>query len=472
MRNLKESLPALLLASLAACKSAPAFKGRERPTTKGTGTITPPAADALHCEAMHDMDDLYAAVPWTSHVDGISFYAVAAAVDNPGVAGTQLGYVHGTPCRDASAIAARDRIANEYAVAATNGQGWVHRYAPQHRAAAFGFAVVSRAGVHEIVSTLAALRGLLGPLTTISAAQAWAAIDPVGIGCKLDSKTAVVVGQGWFDLPTTFEQCVAVGGGVSANVTMLRPYRVYADGRIEELPSREVERRPAPGGCIMVGRRPVAMLDLPPPPLTFAALLAQTAQLEAAAAIAFAELAASLGVLGAPVALIARAEKAQHDEIRHASIMFGHAAAHGASVTLPNYESKQYADEFALALHNAREGCVHETYGALVALHQAQFAQPPALRADLQQIAADEVAHAQWSHDLDAWLATRLTAEQRATVAAAKNAACIALLTSVAGPPSAAQQQFGLPTQHVAARLARGLHRQMNAMSGASSSMS
>ena len=218
----------------------------------------------------------------------------------------------------------------------------------------------------------------------------------------------------------------------------------------------------------MVGRRPVALLDQAPPPSTFVALLAETAQLEAAAVIAFAELAASLRAFGAPASLIARAEKAQQDEIRHAAMMLGHAAAHGAAVALPRYEPKTYADEFALALHNAREGCVHETYGALVALHQATFAELPILRADLQDIAVDEVEHAQWSHDLDAWLATRLTAKQRASVAATKIAASEALLARVAvdSPTSVPQKRLGLPAQHVAAQLAYGLHQQMIAMSG------
>lgn len=476
MRNLKESLPALLLTSIAACKGAPTPTVGSGPTTPINGSTPTPVSDALRCEEIQKFDDFYAILPWTSQVDGIAFYSVAVSDDEVQTvgAGARLGYVHGTPGQDASASAARDRTAQTYFEGPAKGQGWVHTYAPQHRVAAYGFAVVSRGGTHEVVATIDALRRLLAPLTTASAAQAWSAIDEVGVGCRVDPKTPIVAGQGWFDLPTTFETCVPAAGATSATVTMLRLYRVFADGRIELQPPREISRRPTPEGCIMVGRRPVAMFDEQLPSTTFAGLLAETAQLEAAAVVAFAELAASLRAFGAPASLVARAEQAQQDEIRHAAIMQRHAVAYGAVVpsTPATCSPRGYANELALALHNAREGCVHETYGALVALHQAHFAAAPELRSDLQQIANDEVAHAQWSHDLDAWLTTRLSPAERAAVAAAKTAACKALLATVGGPTSAAQQQFGLPDHQVAAQLALGLHQQMIAMSGTAPSMS
>jgi hypothetical protein len=56
-----------------------------------------------------------------------------------------------------------------------------------------------------------------------------------------------------------------------------------------------------------------------------------------------------------------------------------------------------------LAVENAVEGCVRETYGALLATWQARAAAEPRVRAMMAAVAVDETRHAQLAWDLDAW---------------------------------------------------------------------
>jgi hypothetical protein len=47
-----------------------------------------------------------------------------------------------------------------------------------------------------------------------------------------------------------------------------------------------------------------------------------------------------------------------------------------------------------LAVENAVEGCVRETYGALTAIWQARTAKDPSVAAAVRRIARDETRHA------------------------------------------------------------------------------
>jgi hypothetical protein len=79
-----------------------------------------------------------------------------------------------------------------------------------------------------------------------------------------------------------------------------------------------------------------------------------------------------------------------------------------------------------LAVENAREGCVRETYGALIALHQAEHAVSAELREAFAAIADDEIAHAALSWDLARWFERRLgshAAERACAVAGLRDAA-------------------------------------------------
>jgi hypothetical protein len=94
----------------------------------------------------------------------------------------------------------------------------------------------------------------------------------------------------------------------------------------------------------------------------------------------------------------------------------------------------------AMALENAVEGCVRETYGALLAAYQARAARDPVVRAVMKRIARDETRHAALSWDVGRWLETRLNREARSKVLAAKQVAARELVSSAA---SEAMLSFG-----------------------------
>lgn len=455
MRDLKTTLAGILFASVAACKT-PAATSTQKPVG-GKGWQASTVGESLDCPAMQSLDDVYRELPWASGVDGISFYSVTsdedAQADGTPQAAT-LGYVHGVPYKDQAGEAKRDQVAQAFAAQPEKEDSWVYLWAAQHQPAKHGFAVVSRNGVHTVVATYAGLRAMLAPLTTVKHAQAWAVIDQSGLGCRVDAAKDIAVGTTWFDLRTQNTNCIEDANGAAYDVTYDVVYRVHSDAKVEALPPREVARQPSVHGCVMVGRRPVAMTENRPLPSEFAALLAETAALEAAAIVAFDELASSLRQFGAPEALVARAQVAKADEVRHAAVMAAHAAQHGWHDAPPVLAetSMSYASLFELALHNAREGCVNETYAALVALHQAQAAADADVRASLAEIANDEVSHAQWSHDLDAWLQPQLTIAQQHAVAAAKATALTELACMAQAPTSEAQRRVGMPSPDVAAQ--------------------
>lgn len=173
--------------------------------------------------------------------------------------------------------------------------------------------------------------------------------------------------------------------------------------------------------------------------------LATMAALEAASVVAFVELAADLTVLGAPAALIERCRAAARDEVRHAAIMATLARRAGArTATSAAASSRGRASLFAVARHNAVEGCVRETYGAALALWQARHAADPDVRAALGAIAGDEIEHAQLSRDLDAWLRPRLRPEALLAIDEAAAAAARALRESPSAPPEL-RRRLGLP---------------------------
>jgi hypothetical protein len=82
------------------------------------------------------------------------------------------------------------------------------------------------------------------------------------------------------------------------------------------------------------------------------------------------------------------------------------------------------------------EGCVRETFGALVAHYQSSRARDPELRAALARIARDETRHAALSWALHAWLDRRLDRAARERVKAAKQAAAAQLYAELATPPA------------------------------------
>lgn len=178
---------------------------------------------------------------------------------------------------------------------------------------------------------------------------------------------------------------------------------------------------------------------------------AQMAYLEAASVIAFERLADELSLHGAPDRLVAAARRAASDEVRHARMTAAFAGAHEAApppVLLPPAAARSLE---ALAIENAVEGCVNESFGAALAWWQSRHAAVAAVRAMMRTIAADERRHGDLAWAISDWLSQRLAPAARARVAQARTDALGALAESLRHEPDPAfAAAAGLPSARVA----------------------
>ena len=184
---------------------------------------------------------------------------------------------------------------------------------------------------------------------------------------------------------------------------------------------------------------------------------AATAHLEAASVPAFERLLAELQAHGAPEALLQASLAAADDERRHARAMTAMAGRHGAAVVAVELEPARPRELLALALENAVEGCVQETWAALLAAHQAESADDPEVRVLMAEIAADETRHAELAWAIDAWLRTRLSADEQRQVDAARAAAALGVQPQ-AELPHAWIRGLGLPARTRAEPMWRALN--------------
>ncbi len=208
-----------------------------------------------------------------------------------------------------------------------------------------------------------------------------------------------------------------------------------------------------------VGRR---VDDFAPAPCTgddaVGLYFAAVAQLEAASVVAFERLARELSAYGAPTELIADARVAADDERRHARDTRALAQQRGAAVPRLPKLSSEVRSLREMAVDNATEGCVRETFGALVATWQAANARDANIARAMDVIAQDETRHGALSWSVAAWLDGVLTAEDRAAVEHARTAATEGLLAELAAPIDAALiRDAGMPDPATALSLARAM---------------
>jgi hypothetical protein len=143
------------------------------------------------------------------------------------------------------------------------------------------------------------------------------------------------------------------------------------------------------------------------------AWFARAAYLEAASVYAFRDLERSLATLGAPRRLRSAARTAANDETRHATVTRRLARRFGASPATPRVIGAPPPALEELLIDNAVEGCVGETYGALVAMWQAARAGDPEIAREMHAIATDEIRHAELSWAFLRWGTHRLSPPAR-----------------------------------------------------------
>jgi hypothetical protein len=191
------------------------------------------------------------------------------------------------------------------------------------------------------------------------------------------------------------------------------------------------------------------------------AYFAKAAHLEAASIIAFEILHEELAALGAPPALLADIRSARADEVRHTATMTRLAEKYGARAQEPEVALLEARSVLAIAVENAVEGTVRETFGAAVALFQAEHAADPDVREAMRVIARDECAHAALSFRVAAHLDPRLDMTEREKVAASKREAIRELFASLAAPNAALARAVGLPSVADAARMLDGMRAEL-----------
>ena len=215
------------------------------------------------------------------------------------------------------------------------------------------------------------------------------------------------------------------------------------------------------------GRRPAGYDDATPTPRTVAEWLAYAAELERVSVDAFRILALELELNGAPASLVTAARVAEADEVRHTRMLERFARKAGATLTPRPVHDRPARTLKAVAIENAVEGCVRETFGALVAGHQASTATMGELRLAMKRIYVDETAHAQLAWDVHAWILPQLSEAERAEVKSAMAVAQSDLLASCRHTGTRTKESesmfraLGLPSPAHARAMAMALDRQL-----------
>ncbi len=186
-----------------------------------------------------------------------------------------------------------------------------------------------------------------------------------------------------------------------------------------------------------VGRRPKDLVEERPSrrgrPL--GQHLARSAHLEASAVEAFRILGEELAHYGAPRLLLREIEGARADEVRHTRLLTALARRFGGVVREPRLRREAPRTLVELAIENAAEGCVRETFGALVALRQARAAREPSVASVMHRVAEGEVRYARLAFRVDHWLRPQLHEPQRAAVEAAMRSAFAVLRDEASHEP-------------------------------------
>jgi hypothetical protein len=241
---------------------------------------------------------------------------------------------------------------------------------------------------------------------------------------------------------STVNNCGASSGG---EATVYRHVLfVDAKGAVVERGKTVTNQYQITNACHPRGRRPSDFVDVSASSLH--EHLLRDMHHEAESVRAFERLARELAAYSAPDELCIAALAAADEERDHARRC---AALAGVDVEIAS-DALPVRSLLELAIDNAREGCVGESYAALAAVVQARCAASAELRAHYAAIAVDELGHAALAHAIDRWVDSRLRDEDRRHVATARAAALAELV-----PPddTPLMRELGLPTRSFAAHL-------------------
>ncbi|RKI75140.1 ferritin-like domain-containing protein [Corallococcus sp. AB049A] len=298
-------------------------------------------------------------------------------------------------------------------------------------------------------TTEPSVQDLLGTIDTVEEAALRAFAAGYNLSCYELERGAVKQNKdGSFDvIGTQGHSC-----GASTDLTQHR-VRVSRSGDVRQLEKYILEK--GDPNCV-IGRRPVGLqaAEACENPETLGSYFADAARLEAASVHAFLRLRDELALHGADVGLQDAARRSAMEEVQHAQVTERIARRFGGTPQRPVVEELPLRSLVDVALENAVEGCVRETYGALLAHHQALHARDLEVRQAMVRIAEDETRHAALSWDIDQWARPRLSAEERETLREAQKRAVALLREEVAVPLDASIITLaGMPTPEAALAL-------------------
>jgi hypothetical protein len=136
---------------------------------------------------------------------------------------------------------------------------------------------------------------------------------------------------------------------------------------------------------------------------------AQSGLHEHASVASFGKFMMELMAMGAPMELVAQAAQAIQDEIAHAKVCFDVAASYAGHALAPSplditNSVMGRPDDATILAAVIAEGCIGETLSAAQVAAQAAWVSEPALKAALEQIAADEAEHAALAWSFVSWM--------------------------------------------------------------------
>ena len=162
--------------------------------------------------------------------------------------------------------------------------------------------------------------------------------------------------------------------------------------------------------------------------------------------------------LHAPLEFYQRCQRAAEQEVMHARLMAKQCFKENSSPPPLKFGQLPKRSIFELAMDNAIEGCVFETYAALRAHYQANHAQDLNIKKIMKLIAKDETEHAQLAWDIHQWLMKQLTKQQQLEIHRAQQKAFEKLAQEVAkDAQTELGHQLGNPQETLVHELANAL---------------
>lgn len=422
----------------------------------GDGSTKPQEGDASISRVGFDQSPCsdagaYEQLVGVTATPAVDYLAIRNTYQDPasdaGVRGMdQTGAKSGTACATAtnqstctSALAA---LAPTTAWKPSSGGGQIETWA---------YLAYTRGDQVAAITTKDAVAAFIAPVENVKDAAFIATLNDYAVSCRGGASVRATA-SGWEMIVDTGTPCSDGVGGPP------RQHRV-AISTAGALTVIETIDPGVPQRVCGIGRRPEGLCAPEIAACTEAgAYFARMAHLEAASVPAFERLTRELLAHGAPRSLVERSERAREDEVRHARMTATLAQRHGGTVQAPRVGGLACRSLFEMAVDNAVEGCVSETFGALLVHVQAARVTDSATRRMLEAIAKDETEHAELSWDIAAWVEPHLTEVERERICEARASAVAELREIYAqNPDPSVAEAAGLPEPIAAIAMLDGL---------------